>query len=367
MRVLFVTINSISYIPVMRYIISYISKKNDIQLIECYIKGNYKFENTSTIYLKEFNTIKEFNNQNIIFKFQKYIVSFYKIIRFILGNEKKVIYVIDFELLLFAILIRNIFFLRKVKIIYHQFEVVNFKSVFSKLLKFFNLDILIFPEINRAKFFITKTKSNTKTIIFPNTCNINSINKSNKVFDFEEKIGLRKVIGHIGNIGSDHFIDVLIKTIQIADESKYFFLLIGNYDNSVLKIFNQFKYKNNVKILDSVPHSELPDIYNIIDFGLILYKPLDFNYDCCAPNKLYEYWSFGIPVYAHKLKGLLTLFEKEEKGALFNFYDNDIPEKILNVINNYKDNKLLKIEFSKHYSIEYYLPIFDELFENEAK
>lgn len=347
----------------MRYIISHVSKNNDIQLIECFIDGNYKFENTSTIYLKEFTNVKEFNNQNIIFKFQKYIVSFYKIISFIICKEKKVIYIIDFELLLFAIILKNIFFFSKVKIIYHQFEVVNFKSIFSKLLKFFNLDILIFPEINRAEFFISNTKSNTKIIIFPNTCSINNNIKFNDSFKLDEIIGGRKVIGHIGNIGSDHFINVLIQIIKISDESKYFFLLVGNYDNNVKKILNQFNNKKNVIVLNSVQHSQLPDLYNIIDFGLILYKPLDYNYDYCAPNKLYEYWSYGIPVFAHKLKGLSLLFESDDFGTLLNFYDNDIHEKIINYINNYKDNKLLKIEFSLHYSIEHYLPIFDKLFE----
>ena len=70
---------------------------------------------------------------------------------------------------------------------------------------------------------------------------------------------------------------------------------------------------------------------------------MDYNYDFCAPNKLYEYWSYGIPVFAHKLNGLTKLFEKEEYGLLFDFYDNNVHLKILKQFDNKLDKKNLNI------------------------
>lgn len=364
MRVQFVTINSTSNIPVMRYIISYVSEKNDVELVECFINGNYKFKKIKTKYLNVFNDVKTFNNQNIFFKIQKYILTIYNIIIFNNNKQKSTIYVIDYELLIVTILLKKLLILRNVKIIYHQFEVVNFKSFFSKLLKFIKLDILIFPEINRANFFLKNNSWNSNTFILPNTCSVNDNIKLINKIDFQEEIGNRKVIGHIGNLGCDHFINVLINIIEISDESRYYFLLVGNYDFTVLNILEQIKNKKNIKILNSLPHSQLPDIYNIIDFGLILYKPLDYNYDFCAPNKLYEYWSYGIPVFAHKLNGLTKLFEKEEYGLLFDFYDNNVHLKILKQFDNKLDKKNLKSIFSKNFDINLYLPIYDKLFEN---
>jgi glycosyltransferase involved in cell wall biosynthesis len=365
MNILFITINSFSYIPVMRYIITHLQKSNDIELIECYISGNYKFEGISINYIMEFNSNLEFQNQKTWFKIKKYLFSFYEIFTFILLKKDIVIYAQDYEIVLIATFFKRVFFWREVKIIYHQFEVINYDTRIRKLLKFGNPEVVIFPEVNRFVYFKEYTKSKASSLIFPNTCrtNFDIILSDSSVLLYE--IGKRKVVGHIGNIGSDHFIDVLVKLLEFADESQFYFILIGNYDFKVNEILDKFKKKSNVKILNSVPHSQISEIYEIIDIGLIMYKPIDVNYDFCAPNKLYEYWSYGVPVFAHRLKGLTSLFENNVYGELFDFYDKDIHFEIIDKMSERNKNNSIKDVFFAEYDIENFLPLLNEKLKNK--
>jgi hypothetical protein len=360
MNILLISINSFSSIPVMRFIINDLKIKHKLYLVECYIIGSYKFDFITTSYIKVFNNNLEFNNQTVFFKVFKFFKVFYEIGSFALQNSKPIIYTQDFEIIAFCTLIKKILFFKKMYIVYHQFEVVNFETNRYKLLKSCKPDLVIFPEVNRLLYFKKFTNGNTSSLIFPNTCSVNTYIEKKLEADTFKKIGDRKVIGHVGNIGSDHFIDILCNLIENSDENEFFFVLIGDYDLKVSKILQIFKNKNNVIMLSYLPHAELSKIYSIIDVGIILYKPLDINYDCCAPNKLYEYWSYGIPVFAHKLKGLNSLFKNKIYGKLFDFYTPNVLFELTNNLRKYERSSYLKNIFSDDNDIKNYLPLLEK-------
>ena len=106
----------------------------------------------------------------------------------------------------------------------------------------------------------------------------------------------------------------------ILRNKEIIFLFIGRKNDSIKKIEKEKQF-TNLHFIDAVPHEELNQIYPFIDLGVILYKGNGLNYEFCAPNKLYELWSNGIPVIGHQLKGLTPLFNTNTKGILTNFDD----------------------------------------------
>jgi glycosyltransferase involved in cell wall biosynthesis len=95
------------------------------------------------------------------------------------------------------------------------------------------------------------------------------------------------------------------------------FLMIGRFSSEGIRILKNVNNKN-FHIVGELSHKELSDYYSFIDIGFILYKGLDLNLEYCAPNKLYEYWSHGVYVIAHPLKGLAEVIKDNKMGILVN-------------------------------------------------
>ena len=92
------------------------------------------------------------------------------------------------------------------------------------------------------------------------------------------------------------------------------------------------------------------------DVGVVLYKDTGLNYRYCAPNKLYEYWSYGIPVIGDLLPGLISVFKNESLGTLV---DMQNPQNILRSIQQISHHCATKMEvkdyFAKHLKLNIYL------------
>jgi glycosyltransferase involved in cell wall biosynthesis len=98
----------------------------------------------------------------------------------------------------------------------------------------------------------------------------------------------------------------------------------------------------------------LDEIYKNTDIGIILYKDVSINYKFCAPNKLFEYWSYGIPVIGDILPGLTSL-SVDHKIA--RFVDLDNTEEVINAINDLSKISKIQIQemFKSKYSFDNYL------------
>jgi len=146
------------------------------------------------------------------------------------------------------------------------------------------------------------------------------------------------VVGHVGNVGPDHYLDFFFKLMEHCIGSNVYFVMVGNYSQQIIDRLNAINHPQLV-LLNAVPHSELAGIYSELDYGLILYKGVDVNFEFCAPNKLYEYWSYGIPVIAHQLQGLVPVFDHPLKGALFNMEGSEAVQRSAGFISQGKPVK----------------------------
>jgi glycosyltransferase involved in cell wall biosynthesis len=381
MKVNIISINPTTSIPLFRFIIDFFinSMNVKVELTEVYVKklSNYykkinslQFNNIAT-----YNSYEEFMKQSSISKFYKYFKVFFKSISILKSREKQLIYTCDYQVLFFVLIVKKIYKKRNHKIIYHQFELIEEQRLnkinqifFSYILKKAHLiDLTIFPEINRLHYFLdNSTLKKSKAFIFPNTCETilqKSEIKKHELFNQLPENSF--IVGHLGNVGgSQHYFQNFIDAIKILEpNSNIVFLFLGR-KNKMIETVIKNNQLSNLFFVDSIPHEKLSEIYPFINLGVILYKGTGLNYEFCAPNKLYELWANGIPVIGHKLKGLVPLFDCEEKGVLTNFDNvNEIAERINLFANEKHDYNLLKNIFNEKLAINNYLNLFQQRIE----
>ena len=70
--------------------------------------------------------------------------------------------------------------------------------------------------------------------------------------------------------------------------------------------------------------------------GLVFYDDFSLNQAFCAPNKIYEYSGFGIPMLANKIPGLENTVGKFNAGKCIDFESEQLMEAIKEIDGNYE-------------------------------
>ncbi|MCO4818306.1 MAG: glycosyltransferase [Bacteroidetes bacterium] len=216
------------------------------------------------------------------------------------------------------------------------------------------IDLIITPELSRTEYIkkIFYLSDSESFLTIPNTNNF----IGEKILT-KPKV-TKHVITHIGAVGLNHHIASYLEAISALDQSLYEFRFIGLLTNEVVDIINSYN-KSNILYVGQVLHSDLKKYYLETDVGVILYKDVSLNHRFCAPNKLYEYWSYGIPVLGDQLPGLQGVFTQPFLGELV---DMSIPahisDSILRLsINNHQE--LILDYFQSQLKLDNYLNELD--------
>ncbi len=365
---LFASAYNFTGIPIIQYIFNYFNEKGETISFHCDVESysNFFQHSDSHFSLIKFKDYKALNSQSFFQKLRKYLWSLIFLSRVLLNKRKNkiVIYTIDWFILSLGLLFKKWF---RLKIIYHQIELFE-PSRANRIDRFlFNfsakksdrIDIIIMPEQNRLAYFkeVFPVNEKTHTLIMPNSNNNQIALKENA--SSQEKT----IIGHIGNVGMDHYIKAFLEAIKSLPKEKFEIHFIGFLKEEVLELINSYAL-NNIKVIGQIPHKELDKHYRKIDIGVILYKDVSLNHRFCAPNKLYEYWSYGIPVMAHPLPGLTPLFSHRCLGRLI---DMDNQKEVLNAIKgideaNDESSKFQLMDYFKsNFHISKYLDQFDQM------
>lgn len=313
--------------------------------------------------LGTFKSQHDFNRQSQTFKILKYLKIYWEIVKICLLRNQTIISQ-DYQLISFMLSNNYLLRLFNNKLIYYQFELVDYDRITRAGKKKFRrlksriqfLTLAIFPEINRMGYFCKQTNYPIhKCILIPNTCkalpgvarplpdSLRMISKDAIVF------------GHIGNVGPDHYIKEFLRIVDLTTRPDVYYLMVGRYSEAIRTLLGKVKNPNFI-VLDEVPHDQLKAIYPVIDYGLILYKAVDKNFEYCAPNKLYEYWSYGIPVISHKLPGLISVVNKIFLGMTIDFQKNELLPSITDLMDQPKPNRIIiKQWFDDFLSIDLYV------------
>lgn len=359
----FLTINSTQTIPSTRFLFEEFNQKGFvIFLTECSIESLKKYYTHGFYFcLASFKIKSQFLNQSLFIKLKKYIKLIWYIISKTLDKSEKVLYVFDLQIFCLIGLILKVVGKKNIKLVYHQYELIEkCKSSFSVNLtitiskKLIHLiDLFVCPEINRIKYFENSMGYFGKSLLLYNSLTRKNIPERNKIIN--EIVPENAVcIGHVGNFGVDHYANELISLIKYCKNNKnIWFILIGKLEKEVSDKLEQINTQKLI-LIDEIPHDKLSYYYQRIDIGLILYKGVDLNFEYCAPNKLFEYWSHGVFVIAHHLSGLKSFEDSKKMLKLFNLSKTDL---IVDFIeNSYEKGEQIRKEridqFSNIYTID---------------
>lgn len=242
-------------------------------------------------------------------------------------------------------------------------------------LKFIKFDItkyarnaisVIVPEINRA--YITKTwwKLDKTPIILPNkpySLSIPDIPEDIKPYIEMMEKETRKIVLYQGVFYKDRNLKPVAKAINELKET-YCMYVMGRDSDIRKELCEEYPEVKYIPFFDPPYHLLITQRANV---GLLPYVPSNsyhfsvLNALYCAPNKIFEYAAFGLPMIGSDVPGLLIPFKMYNMGFC---YKEGSAEEIKSLLNEINDNYDVMSESSKKY---YSSVDFDEIVDSILK
>jgi len=126
---------------------------------------------------------------------------------------------------------------------------------------------------------------------------------------------------------------------------KYKLVLMGmDSFNSYSKIKEVY---DNCVFYDYVPAPTHLEITSYAKIGILFYRPTELNKAFCAPNKIFEYSGFGIPMIGNNIPGLKNTIGLAGAGECIELKKDKIIEAINKIENNYDKYQKNALDFFK--------------------
>lgn len=206
-----------------------------------------------------------------------------------------------------------------------------------------NAALVVVPEYNRAhmqKYFWNLKHLPfilpNKPLVHPrkNEIHVKDVSQRQRLFEIKQKG--KKIILYMGIIGPERPLDRIIEAV--AELSGYELVVLGRpslYLKDLLQRYpGQFTYLGQATAPDHL------SIASFADIGLLVYVTdiSGLNALYCAPNKIFEYTGFSIPIIANNIPGLNYYVEKYGCGEIFDLDSLDsIKSAILSCSKNYEN------------------------------
>ena len=201
---------------------------------------------------------------------------------------------------------------------------------------------VIQAEYNRAH--ISKSWWNLEKLpyIIPNKpYDDKSIHKNSEITDrtaFEviNKIKDKKIILYQGGLSKERPLESFITAVnKMGDE--YAFVVMTSGEN----IYKDIESENFYFIPFVAPPKHL-EITSNAYIGVLSYVPTKNEFSklnalYCAPNKIYEYSMFGIPMIGNDIPGLKCFFENQKCGVCFESFEESSIENAIKVVSENYD------------------------------
>ena len=126
----------------------------------------------------------------------------------------------------------------------------------------------------------------------------------------------------IAKVMNDYFQDMYLVLMGI---DKY-----GIVDN-VKKL-----HKNTISV-DYIPAPLHLEVTSNAYIGILYYKPDELNKVFCAPNKIFEYSYFGLPIIGNDIPGLSNTIGKAKAGVCIDFSYESVLNAFNTIIKNYDE------------------------------
>lgn len=198
---------------------------------------------------------------------------------------------------------------------------------------------VITPEYNRAEIIRAFFKLETTPYVLPNKATFfpdeEDLKRLSEKYDnIRTAIKGRKAILYQGILTRERNLDTIVKALATLDSDKYVTVLLGKETKFVAE------YKRLDPNLIHIPYIPAPDylyVTSLAYIGILEYAPTSLNLIYCAPNKIFEYGYFGIPMLGNNIPGLKYTIEANSMGCLFESNNStSIINSVNDIINNYE-------------------------------
>lgn len=221
------------------------------------------------------------------------------------------------------------------------------KQVFSKVIN--DSEAVLVNEYNRALLYQCWYAMQARPVVVPNKpyslieekiC-ANVLNKYGEIIN---PLKNKKIILYQGGIKHIRMLDRIALAIKIINED-YHLLVVGPEQESGL--INELKnITPDITHIGFIPSPEYLAFCRIAHLGYVTYEPNSLNNIYCAPNKIFEYAAFGLPMIANDIPGLRYTIGVSGACELVDPTEvNSIVNGIKKIENNYSKYKENSISF----------------------
>lgn len=176
---------------------------------------------------------------------------------------------------------------------------------------------VVLPEYNRAVMYQVWFSLRRRPYVLPNIPAFMPSEGDLKQLEkkYSDKIALlegKTVVLYQGHIGPGRDLTNVAKAIDELGE-QYILLLMGKDHNTVAKLKGVC---NHIVHIDFIPAPEYLAITKNATMGILSYDPTSINNAYCAPNKLFEYAAYGLPMLGNDIPGLKYMLEYYHAGEI---------------------------------------------------
>ncbi|WP_148499114.1 glycosyltransferase family 4 protein [Parabacteroides goldsteinii] len=151
----------------------------------------------------------------------------------------------------------------------------------------------------------------------------------------------KRIILYQGVFIPERRVDYFIRAVNSLPDDYVLFLMGG--ENSFYDELRNKYQSDRIVFLPFLPPPLHLEITKLAYIGILVYvvngEPINraINVLYCAPNKLYEYSMFGIPMISNNLPALNFIFSKFEAGICTDIlFEENVCESILEISRNYE-------------------------------
>lgn len=142
-----------------------------------------------------------------------------------------------------------------------------------------------------------------------------------------------KIILYQGLIAPERDLSFILKAVNELSED--FIPVLMGRDFGMIE--NYKKICPRLVHIPFIPSPQHLHITSLARIGILMYDPISLNQIFCAPNKIFEYAGYGVPMIGNNIPGLSIPFRQFKCGKIFSDSSDtiEIKEMIIDIDNNF--------------------------------
>lgn len=186
---------------------------------------------------------------------------------------------------------------------------------------------VVVPEINRAYIMKTWFDLKKNPYVLPNkpySLTLGEIT-DDMLYGLEKmKKEERKIVLYLGGIWPDRDLEPVAKALSRMNDEYALYIIGKAYNKKCQQKLEQIIGEYPIEYLGSFTPPKHLQFVKYAHIGLLSYRPeksidlgVELNALYCAPNKIYEYAAYGVPMIGSDVLGLRYPFEKYGIGSIY--------------------------------------------------